>query len=127
MKKRLCIIIPVVMIVIALLLATVAAVGLLFFNGNELEIGRIVFCDGEEAVFVDENGGFWAINDASISKNLLEGLKTGDKILIYRSSAMLMSYPGQCAVKWCYKIEDGNDSDIPESVLVELVKIGWIK
>ena len=127
MKKRLCIIISIVMIVIALLLATIAAVGLLFFNGNELEVGRIVVCDGNTAVFVDENGGFWAINDASVSKNLFKGLKTGDKILIYRSSAMLMSYPGQCAVKWCYKLEEGSESNIPESVLIELKKIGWVK
>ena len=127
MKKRLCIIIPVVMIVIAILLAAIAAIGLLFFNGNELEIGRIVICDGEEAVFVDEKGGFWAINDASISKNLLEGLKTGDKILIYRSSAMLMSYPGQCAVKWCYKLEDGSIDNIPETIIGELERIGFLK
>lgn len=127
MKKRLCIIIPVVMIVIAILLAAVAAMGLLFFNGNELEVGRIVICDGEEAVFVDEKGGFWIMNDASIFKNRFSGFETGDKILVLRSSAMLMSYPGQCAVKWCYKLEDGSIDNIPETIIGELERIGFLK
>ena len=127
MKKRLCIIIPIVMIVIALLIAAIAAVGLLFFNGNELEVGRIVVCGEESYVFVDKSGDFWVMNDASSSKNLFEGLKTGDEILIYHSSAMALSYPGQCAVKWCFKLGDGSESDLPQSVLDELERIGWIE
>ena len=127
MKKRLCIIIPIVMIVIALLIAAIAAVGLLFFNGNELEVGRIVVCGEESYVFVDKSGGFWVMNDASSSKNLFEGLKTGDEILIYHSSAMALSYPGQCAVKWCFKLGDGSESDLPQSALDELERIGWIE
>lgn len=127
MKKRLCIIIPVIMIVLAVILATVAALWVMFFNGNELETGRIVACGEESYVFVDENGGFWVMNDASNSKNLFEGLKTGDEILIYHSSAMALSYPGQCAVKWCFKLGNGSESDIPESVLNELERIGWIE
>lgn len=115
------------MIAIALLLATVAALGLLFFNGNEFEVGRIVACDDDTYVFVDEKGGFWVMNDASISKDPFGNLKTGDKILILRSSAMAMSYPGQCAVKWHCKLEDGSESDIPESVLIELGRIGFLK
>ena len=123
MKKRLRIIIPVVMIVIALLLATVAAFGLLFLNGNVLEVGRIVACDDDTYVFVDEKGGFWVMNDASVSKKLFAGLETGDEILICHSSAMALSYPGQCAVRLCFKLEDGSESDIPESVLIELRRI----
>ena len=127
MKIRLCRIIPIVMIVIALLIAAIAAVGLLFFNGNELEVGRIVVCGEESYVFVDKSGDFWVMNDASSSKNLFEGLKTGDEILIYHSSAMALSYPGQCAVKWCFKLGDGSESDLPQSVLDELERIGWIE
>ena len=121
MKRKLCIIIPIIVVVIILLLiATVAALGLLFLGGNELEIGRIVICDGEDNVFVDENGQFWVMKEASILKIPLGELKTGDKILVYRSSAMAMSYPGQCAVKCCFKLECGSKDDIPESVLDEL-------
>lgn len=127
MKRKLYIIIPIIMIVIALFLAVIAALGLLFFSGNELEVGRIVMCDGEDDVFVDKNGQFWVMKETYPLKTRLGELKTGDKILVYRSSAMAMSYPGQCAVKWCYKLEDGSEGDIPESVLDELERIGWIK
>ena len=127
MKRRLRIIIPIIMIVIALLLVTVAALGLLFFNGNELEIGRIVISDGEDDIFVGENGQFWVMKEASLLKIRIGEPKTGDKILVLRSSAMAMSYPGQCAVKLCIKLEDGGESDIPKVVLNELDRIGWIK
>ena len=127
MKRKLYIIIPVIMIIIALLLVTVAALGLLFFNGNELEIGRIVISDGDGDVFVGENGQFWVMKEASLLKIRIGKPKTGDKILVLRSSAMALSYPGQCAVKLCIKLEDGNRNDIPEAVLDELERIGWLK
>ena len=128
MKRKLCIIIPIIVVVIILLLiATAAALGLLLLSGNELEIGRIVICDGEDNVFVNENGQFWVMKEASTPRALFGDLKTGDKILVCRSSAMAMSYPGQCAVKWCYKLEEGSKSDIPLPVLDELDRIGWIK
>ncbi len=127
MKRKLYIIIPIIIIVIALFLAVIAALGLLFFSGNELEVGRIVICEGEDDVFVDKNGQFWVMKETSPLKARPEKLKTGDKILVYRSSAMAMSYPGQCAVKWCCKLEGGGEGDIPQSVLDELKRIGWIK
>ena len=127
MKRKIFIIIPVIIIIILLLLAATVALGSIFLGGNEAEIGRIVICNGEDNVFVDKNGQFWVMKEASGLGTLLGELKTGDKILVYRSSAMAMSYPGQCAVKWCYKLEDGCESDIPQSVLDELERIGWIK
>lgn len=127
MKRKLYIIIPIIIIVIALFLAVIAALGLLFFSGNEPEVGRIVICEGEDDVFVDKNGQFWVMKETSPLKARPGELKTGDKILVYRSSAMAMSYPGQCAVKWCCKLEGGSEGDIPQSVLDELKRIGWIK
>lgn len=127
MKRKLFIIIPIIIVVILLLLAVTVALGALFFSGNEPEIGRIVICDGEDNVFVDKNGQFWVMKEASSIGTMFEGLKTGDKILVYRSSAMAMSYPGQCSVKLCYKLESGSESDVPKSVLDELERIGWIK
>ena len=127
MKRKLYIIIPIITIVISLFLAVIAALGLLFFSGNELEVGRVVICDGEDNVFVNKSGQFWVMKEDSSRGTLFGRLKTGDKILVYRSSAMAMSYPGQCAVKWCCKLEDGSEGDIPKSTLEELERIGWIK
>ena len=126
MKRKLCIIIPVIMIVVALLLVTVAALGLLFLEGNDFEIGRVVISEGEDDVFVGEDGQFWVMKEASILKIRIGEPKTGDKILVLRSLAMAESYPGQCAVKLCIKLENGDRTDISEAVIDELERIGWI-
>ena len=126
MKRKLYIIIPVITIVVALLLVTVAALGLLFLEGNDFEIGRVVISEGEDDIFVGESGEFWVMNEASLLKIRIGELKTGDKILVLRSTAMAMSYPGQCAVKLCIKLANGDRNDIPEAVLGELERIGWI-
>ena len=89
MKRKLYIIIPIIIIVIALFLAVIAALGLLFFSGNEPEVGRIVICEGEDDVFVDKNGQFWVMKETSPLKARLGELKTGDKILVYRISVKI--------------------------------------
>ena len=123
MKKKL-----ILIIVAAFILAVLGAVlGYLLLSGNEFDRGRVIVCNENAYVFVDDSGQFWVMKHYSSSKNIFEGLQTGDEILVYRSSAMAMSYPGQCSVKFCRKLESGSVSDIPESTITELKQIGWLE
>lgn len=133
MKKRKqkiwIIIITIALALIALITVATAAlalvVGMKFFGGNELDTGRVVECDGGVYVIAYDDGQFLQMN-SSASKLLFEALETGDKILILRSSAIAMSYPGQCYVKLCFTLSKGTVDDVPSSVIDELERIGWI-
>lgn len=112
---------------ITFILAILAAMlGYLLLSGNEFDQGRVIVCHESTYVFVDDSGQFWVMKRPS-SNNIFEGLQTGDEILVYRSSAMAMSYPGQCSVKFCFKLNNGSLSDIPESTITELQHIGWLE
>ena len=116
--KKLWIIIIIVVSVVALaVLGTIIYINYNFL-GDEFETGIYVF--------VNKDGGFWQMNDSSISGNLFKGLETGDEILVYRSSQMAMSYPGQCSVKLCIKRADGNIDDVHSDAIEALKAIGWI-
>ena len=128
-KKIWLIIIPVAIAVIALIIVIAAALALIFgmkyFSGSELDTGRVVKCDGGVYVIAYDDGQFLQMN-SSASRLLFDPLETGDKILIVRSSAIALSYPGQCYVKLCFTLSKGTVDDVPTSVINELERIGWI-
>ena len=143
MKKKILFIILVFIIVLSLVLATGCAVsdeesGIKSEEidsleneseesvevGFELSEGRAVKCEGNVYVIAYDDGSFLKMN--AESQNFFEGLETGDLIVINRSSAIAMSYPGQCFVKSCQKLEDGDVSDVPKAIIDELVGIGWL-
>lgn len=121
MKKKLLIIIPIVVV----LLVALGAAACLLFSGSEFEEGRVVVCEDGVVVFVGDNGQFWQMNLTGLAKDSASALKTGDKVTVLRSNIMAMSYPGQCAVKLCFKRAGGGVGDIPAGVLSELERIGW--
>lgn len=123
MKKKLLIIIPIVVV----LLAIIGLSAYLLFSGNEFERGRVVVCYNGITVFVGEDGQFWQMNPSGIAKGQVSALKTGDRVTVFRSTAMAMSYPGQCRVTLCFKSLSDDDGAVSQSVLDELEYIGWIK
>ncbi len=122
MKKKFIIII----FIAVLLLALIGVAAVVLFSGYEIEDGIVVVCDNGIAVFVGEDGVFWQMNASDLSKGQIEKLKTGDKITVVRSTAMAMSYPGQCAVRLCFRTRSGELDAVPKSVLEELEHIGWL-
>lgn len=122
-KKLLFIIIPVVVV----LLIALGAAAYLLFSGSEFEDGRVVACEDGVFVFVGEDGQFWQMNLRGLASGSAASLKSGDRVTVLRSTAMAMSYPGQCSVKLCFKRADGEVGDIPAGVLGELERIGWYK
>lgn len=122
MKKKLLIIIPIAVV----LLVALVVLGFLIFSGNEFDSGRVVKCNNGAVVFVDEDGQFWQMITHGMAKSQAAGLKTGDRVTVLRSTAMAMSYPGQCAVKLCIKTGSTDDGAIPQSVFDELERIGWL-
>ena len=89
------------------------------------DTGRALIC-GSSYLIVYDDGTFLVMNDISKNKDLFSGIESGDKIEIYRRDEIAESYPAQCYVKRCEKIEDGNISDVPRKAIDTLTSIGWI-
>lgn len=82
---------------------------------------------------VSENGSYLVVFNSEPTEmhnrlkneKLFDGLQTGDKILVLHDW-ILLSYPGQTGVYACFRLEEGEVSDIPERVLDSLQKLGWV-
>lgn len=79
-----------------------------------------------------KNGGLMLIDDHGsayeLQKNAEEhyfNFDDGDKVFVV-CSYILETYPAQTDMHYCWLIEDGNYSDLPENTLETLREMGWI-
>lgn len=119
------IIIAALVIALAIVLVVALVIGARMLSGHELDTGRAVNCGDGSYAIVRDDGQILKMN-SSADRLLFESLGTGDRILILRSSAIALSYPGQCYVKLCVTLSRGTEDNIPDSALEELRRIGWI-
>lgn len=56
---------------------------------------------------------------------MFRNLTSGDKILVVHGPT-LTSYPGSTGIYFCIKLTDGDITDVPSKILLELYDMGWI-
>ena len=118
MKKKIWI--PVVIVLVFILLA-----GIVFSRfvtmaiGTYIENGVVVFDRSQEnpVVMLNQTG----------NQNAFSNLHTGDRVLVLHDNSMMLSYPAQINVFVCLRLKKGDLSNIPESLMKELVDMGLVQ
>ena len=95
-------------------------------ENSETDVGRVLV-SGTSYLIVYDDGSFLVMNYASDNESVFSGLTDGDKIEIVRNPEIMESYPAQCYVKKCKKLEDGELSDVSPIAIERLSELGWIK
>ena len=72
------------------------------------ETGRVLI-SGKAFIIVYDDGSFLVMNNISDNEDMFSGLTSGDLIKITRNPEVAESYPAQCYVKKCKKLDRGND------------------
>lgn len=124
MKKKLLITAGIVLtFVLVLALVVLAALGYMTGKGYGITVGRFLTTNGG-SMLIDGSGPI-VMSDRSEGKDLFEGLKTGDKILVIHDG-ICESYPAQTGAYRCIRLEEGSISDFDSGVLNDLASLGWI-
>lgn len=89
------------------------------------ETGRVLI-SGKAFLIIYDDGSFLVMNNISDNEDMFSGLTSGDLIKITRNPEVAESYPAQCYVKKCKKLEDGDLSDISRKAVDDLRGMGWI-
>ena len=120
--KALCIALGIILFLAAAFF-TFAAV--MTYKGYGVSVGRVLLAkNGSCMIVVDENSPI-VMSDLSKKGRLLEGIKTGDRILVI-NTAIAESYPAQTGVYRLIKLSGGDIEDIPNKIIDELTQMGWL-
>lgn len=120
-KTKLAIFIPLGIIMFIILALIV--VGSILMHNKSFTVARIIKTETDSYLWVTENQGPTSITKMGICD--FEGINTGDKVLLVCENEILESYPGQNAVYYCKKLEDGTKDDLPQMHLKSLEEMGW--
>ena len=121
MKKSLKIILGIIGGIIILF---VMSVYILLNKGYGMSVGRYLEVKDGNPMLIRENSPISMHNRTN--RDLVDNLDIGDKILVIHTG-IAESYPGQTGVYAIFKISDGTTEDIPQKVVNELIKLGWIE
>lgn len=121
MKKKVCIIVFVCVLVFGLISFGIAA----SLNYGYIE-GRVLIADnGAYLIILDDHSPI-RMTDASLSGGLFENLQTGDRIYAVCGSIQ-ESYPGHTSVYYLRRTEKGTPEDIFPDVIQTLTELGWFE
>lgn len=120
MKKKLAIIIPAAVVVLAVLAV------LLYANSMSLSIskGICLVADNGSYLLIDEQGPIQMSN--SDRTEIFGGLKTGDEILVLHDGIM-ESYPARTVVYHLVKTGEDKEKQIPQQTVDSLIELGWLE
>ena len=121
MKKSLKIILGIIGGIIILF---VMSVYILLNKGYGMSVGRYLEVKDGNPMLIRENSPISMHNRTN--RDLVNNLDIGDKILVIHTG-IAESYPGQTGVYAIFKISDGTTEDIPQKVVNELIKLGWLE
>lgn len=121
MKKSLKIILGIIGGIIILF---VMSVYILLNKGYGMSVGRYLEVKDGNPMLIRENSPISMHNRTN--RDLVDNLDIGDKILVIHTG-IAESYPGQTGVYAIFKISDGTTADIPQKVVNELIKLGWLE
>lgn len=108
----------------AIIIFLVISIYILLNKGYGISVGRYLEVKDGKAMLIRENSPISMHNRTK--RDLVRSLDTGDKILVIHTG-IAESYPAQTGVYAVLKISNGTINDIPQKVLNELIKLGWIE
>ena len=121
MKKKVCIVVVVCVIVLGLISFGIAA----SLNYGYIE-GRVLIADnGAYLIILDDHSPI-RMTDSSLRGGLFENLQTGDRIAVVCGSVQ-ESYPGHTSVYYLRCTEKGTAEDIFPDVIQTLTELGWFQ
>jgi len=101
----------------------ILSICILLNKGYGMSVGRYLEVKDGTAMFICEN------TPIRLSRqhhgDMFHDLNIGDKIFVIHKG-IAESYPAQTVAIAVYKISNGTTADIPQKVINELIKLGWI-
>lgn len=122
MRKKVWLIISAAVLDIVLLLA-----GVVVRRISPWDTGVYIAADAPFIVFDNGSGEPVIMLPPEGKGDMFARLQTGDRILVFHSNAMMLSYPAQMNVFFCIRLKKGDVSDVPEAVMDSLKELGWLQ
>lgn len=113
-------------ILIILLVLALLTGGVVCFMGTRslgFSTGRCLVADDDTVMLILDNSPI--VMYPRTSAWMLEGLATGDEILVLHDGIQ-ESYPGGTGVYFVYRMGGGSIADIPGTVIEQLTELGWL-
>jgi len=110
-------------IVAGIIILLVVSIYILLNKGYGLSEGRYLEAENGTAMLIRGNSPI--VLSSQHNGDMFYNLDIGDKILVIHTG-IAESYPAQTRAIAVFKISDGTIADIPQKVIKELVKLGWI-
>ena len=107
---------------ISLFLFIIGLFLIIVFTGSSITIGRYIQSDTGEHLVADKIASTVMHSDHDF---MFRNLSSGDKILVIHGLTNL-SYPGSTDAYFCMKLSDGEITDVPAKILLELYDLGWV-
>ena len=107
---------------ISLFLFIIGLFLIIVFTGSSITIGRYIQSDTGEHLVTDKTAPTVIHSKHDF---MFRNLSSGDKILVIHGLTNL-SYPGSTDAYFCMKLSDGEITDVPAKILLELYDLGWI-
>lgn len=113
--------------VCVLLVLAVGAYGVISFLDHRavgISTGRCLVSAHGDYLLIEGNSPT-VMSDRSAGGNLFGDLTSGDEILVIHD-LILETYPGQTGAYFCWKLSDGDISDISQTLITDLKTMGWL-
>ena len=125
MKKKIVVALATIVAIMLFLFAiTFVVFGIASYKGFSISEGQVLITDKGSYMIIIDNSPI-VMSNQSKNEEIFEGLTNGDKILIVHDGIQ-ESYPSGTGVYFCKKLSDGEYKDLPEQIIVSLIKLGYI-
>lgn len=108
-----------ILVVCILLICPLIMVGYLLYNDYGITVGRLLI-EGNDYMVIDGKTPI-ILSDQNEKKNVFAGLSTGDKILAVHGGVD-ESLPARTGAYHIFRIAKGDESDIPDDVIITVVE-----
>ncbi len=121
MKKKL--LTTIVSLLSSLILVLLAIIVIITVNGYGISKGRCYISNnGSYLIIINEKSPI-VMSDTN-DKDLFKSISSGDEILVIHDG-INETYPGFTGAYLCFKLDEGEEDDLPYDVIRQLKEIGW--
>ena len=110
-------------IIVAIIITGILTVYILVNKGYGISVGRYLESKNGTPMLICENSPITMSNRTS--SDVFNKLDIGDEIIVVHTG-IAESYPAQTGVYAVFRLSKGTTLDIPQKVINELVKLGWL-
>ena len=110
-------------IIVAIIITGILTVYILVNKGYGISVGRYLESKNGNHMLICENSPITMSNRTS--SDVFNKLDIGDEIIVVHTG-IAESYPAQTGVYAVFRLSKGTTLDIPQKVINELVKLGWL-